>query len=125
MTVLRRVLLATSSIAIVAACSSPAVPSAPGSAETGVVVVNASEYKFDPATITVPAGSVTFRVTNSGAEEHEFEIFEGETIVDEVEGLVPGITRDLTVDLAAGSYTYVCKLPGHEEQGMTGTLTVS
>jgi iron uptake system component EfeO len=107
--------------------SSPAPSaSAPGgaSAATGAIAVQAAEYKFEPATINATAGSVTFRVTNVGNEEHEFEIFKGETVVDEIEGLVPGLTRDLTVDLAAGDYTFVCKLPGHEEAGMKGTLTV-
>ena len=44
--------------------------------------------------------------------------------VDEVEHIVPGLERDLTVTLAVGQYTFVCALPGHEEQGMTGSLTV-
>jgi iron uptake system component EfeO len=91
----------------------------------GTILVEASEYKFDPSAITVAAGAVTFSVKNVGTVEHEFEIFEGETVVDEVEGLVPGLTKDLTVTLEAGDYTFVCKLAGHEEQGMTGTLTVT
>ena len=80
---------------------------------------------LDPATISVPAGPVTFRVRNTGSVEHEFEIFEGDAVVDEVEGLVPGLVKDLTVTLEAGEYTYVCKLAGHEEAGMTGALTVT
>jgi high-affinity iron transporter len=103
--------------------SAPAGASAPAGGE--VVEVAATEYKFDPSAITVPAGSVSFHVTNSGAEEHEFEVFSGETVVDEIEGLVPGLDRTLTVTLEAGDYTFVCKLPGHEEAGMKGTITVT
>jgi high-affinity iron transporter len=113
---------------IVAACGgSTTAPSAlPGaSSATGAIEVDASEFKFEPADITVPAGSVTFRITNVGSVEHEFEIFEGETVVDEVEGLVPGLTRDLTVTLVPGDYTFVCKLAGHDAAGMKGTLTVT
>ena len=99
--------------------------SAPASGAPGVVKVTAREMQFDPSTITVPAGEVTFQVTNSGTIEHEFEIFKGDTVVDEVEGLVPGVTLPLTVTLQAGDYTYVCKLAGHEEAGMKGTLTVT
>lgn len=91
----------------------------------GTVKVGAAEYAFDPSTLTVPAGEVVFEVTNNGTEEHEFEIFEGETVVDEIEGLVPGLTRSLPVTLEAGDYTYVCKLAGHDLLGMTGTLTVT
>ena len=68
----------------------------------------------------MPAGEVTFQVKNTGTEEHEFEIFQGETVVDEIEGLVPGLTKDLTVTLAAGDYTFKCLLNGHDALGMTG-----
>ena len=115
----------------IAACASTASSGAPasagatGSGSPSTVAVEATEYAFSPATITVPAGSVTFSVKNVGTIEHEFEIFKGDQVVDEVEGLVPGLTRDLTVTLEPGQYTYVCKLTGHEEAGMKGTLTVT
>ena len=89
-----------------------------------MVEVSASEYRFDPSTISVPAGQVTFKVTNKGAIEHEFELERNGQTVDEVEHILPGLERDLTVTLAAGDYEFVCALPGHEEQGMKGTLTV-
>ena len=111
--------------AVLAACGGPAGSRAPQPSAEGVVNVDASEYKFDPSTISVPAGAVTFRVRNVGAVEHEFEIFKGNEVVDEIEGLVPGLVKDLAVTLEAGDYTYVCKLAGHEEGGMKGTLTVS
>lgn len=126
-----RALLVSALAFLSAACAQAAPPAPPGASAQGssmagnVIQVRASEYSFDPATIAVPAGSVTFKVTNVGAVEHEFEIFEGETVVDEVEGLLPGVTRDLPVTLEAGDYTFVCKLAGHEEQGMKGTLRVT
>lgn len=106
------------------ATQSPAGTQGTGNGSTETVAVEASEYQFDPSTITVPAGEITFSVKNVGELEHEFEIFEGEQVVDEIEGIVPGLTKDLTVTLEAGEYTYVCKIAGHEEAGMTGTLTV-
>jgi high-affinity iron transporter len=113
---------------VVAGCGgsagSPAASVAPGSPAVGVIKVAASEYKFEPATIATKAGSVTFEVTNAGTEEHEFEVFKGETVVDEIEGLVPGLTRQLTVTLEPGEYTYVCKLAAHDTLGMKGALTV-
>lgn len=113
----------------VAACGGTATSAAPATpVPPGVVAVQASDpsgaYTFTPSTLTVPAGSVTFSVKNAGTEEHEFEIFKGESVVDEVEGLVPGLTKELKVTLEAGSYTYVCKLNGHDVLGMKGTLTV-
>ena len=60
-----------------------------------------------------------------GTQEHEFEIFKGDTVVDEIEGLLPTLTLDLAVTLEPGEYTYVCKLNGHDSLGMKGTLTVT
>ena len=109
-----------------AACGGTAPSSRPAaSVPAGTFAVQAKEYEFTPATLSVPAGEVTFRVTNAGNEEHEFEIFQGETVVEEIEGLVPGLTKDLTKVLAAGDYTFVCKLNGHDQLGMKGTLTVT
>jgi len=72
----------------------------------------------------VTAGELTFEVTNNGTEEHEFELFKGDIVVDELEGIVPGLTRTLPVTLEAGDYTFACKLAGHDQLGMKGTLTV-
>lgn len=90
-----------------------------------IVNVAAREYEFTPSTLTVAAGSVRFVVTNNGNDEHEFEIFKGEQVVDEIEGLVPGLTKELPVTLAAGEYMFMCKLSGHDLLGMKGTLTVT
>lgn len=94
---------------------------------SGVIAIEAHDptYAFSPATITVPAGSVTFSIRNVGSQEHEFEVLQGDQVVDEVEGIVPGLTKDATMTLAPGDYTFLCKLNGHDQLGMKGTLTVS
>jgi len=92
---------------------------------SGVIAIEAKEYAFTPSAITVPAGAVTFSIRNVGSQEHEFEIFKGDTVADEVEGIVPGLTRNATMTLAAGEYTFMCKLNGHDQLGMKGTLTVT
>lgn len=94
-------------------------------AQTTSVTVVADEYTFDPNTLTVPAGQVAFTLRNDGTEEHEFEILQGDRVIDEVEGLVPGLERDLVVTLEPGDYQFVCRLADHEQRGMTGTLTVT
>ena len=123
-------LLASCAIAtVLAACSSGATPAPAASSGVGgsgpVVNVQASEFKFDPSTVSVKAGKVTFHVRNAGSAEHEFEIIKDDQTVAEIEGLVPGLEKDLSVDLAAGSYLIECRLPGHLEQGMKATLTVT
>lgn len=125
MTRLARMLTLAFLAAIAAACSAGAPTGSATPVPSGVVAVAASEFKFEPATLTVPAGTVTFGIHNKGNIEHEFEIFKGEQVVDEIEGLLPGQTKDLTVTLEPGEYRYVCKLAGHEDSGMHGTLTVT
>jgi len=110
--------------AVLAACGGSSQGSV-APAPSGAITVEAKDFSFTPATITVPAGEVTFQVRNAGTQEHEFEIFKGEQVVDEIEGLVPGLAKTLKVTLAAGEYTYVCKLNGHDQLGMKGTLTVT
>jgi high-affinity iron transporter len=125
--IIRRSAAVSSAVVLVlllAACGGgPAVSVAPP--PSGVVAVVAAEYAFTPSTLSVPAGEVRFWVRNGGSAEHEFEIFKGETVVDEIEGLVPGLAKELKVTLEPGEYTFVCKLNGHDQLGMKGTLTVT
>jgi plastocyanin len=110
---------------VIAACGGGSATTAPASPlPPGVVGVQASEYKFEPSAITVPAGAATFAVKNGGSEAHQFEILEGETVLGGVLDIAPGATKDLAVTLDAGSYTFVCTLNGHDLLGMKGTLTV-
>jgi iron uptake system component EfeO len=120
----RRVAPALALLATLAACGGgPTGSAAP--VPSGAITVEAKEYQFTPSAITVPAGSVTFSVRNAGTVEHEFEIFKGEQVLAEIEGLVPGLSKSLTVSLAAGEYVFMCKLSGHDQLGMKGTITVT
>jgi plastocyanin len=116
--------------AAVAACGggTPQSSGPAASMPAGTYAVEAKDFAFTPSTLSVPAGDVTFRVHNAGTQEHEFEIFQGERVVDEIEGLVPGLTLELTVPAAhlpAGEYTFKYLLNGHDQLGMKGTLTVT
>jgi uncharacterized cupredoxin-like copper-binding protein len=99
---------------------------------------------------SAPAGKVTFQVTNSGTQTHEFVVlatttpadafpivsFEGEknridedapgvTNVGETGDMKAGTTKTLTIDMAAGHYAVVCNLPGHYRMGMHQDFTVT
>lgn len=119
-------LVAAMAIAV-AACggSTPSSAATAGPLASGSIAIEASDYKFTPSAVTVPEGTTTFVLTNAAGQEHEFEILLGETVIDEIEGLVPGLTKSLPVTLQPGEYTFLCKLNGHDLQGMKGTLTVT
>ena len=99
-------------------------------AETGAagemapVNVSLVEHQIDmPASI--PAGTVTFNITNNGTEEHSFEI-EGNGIEEGLgANLQPGESGTLTVDLAPGTFTVYCPVGDHRAQGMELQLTVT
>ncbi len=96
-----------------------------GAAPTGEVIdVGLSEYTIDMPT-TLPAGPVTFLITNYGSLPHSFAI-EGpgidEALTHELE---PGQQGAFTVDLQPGTYSVICPEPGHRDNGMSLVLTVS
>lgn len=124
----------------------PTLEPAQAPANAATVPVSLSEFKVAvPATL--PAGSVTFYITNSGAMEHEMLIFKsdlapaayptdangrivedgpGITLVSDGANIAPKGTQTRTVDLSApGTYLFVCNLPGHFKMGMYTVVTVT
>jgi uncharacterized cupredoxin-like copper-binding protein len=105
---------------------SAAPPAAsPPSSSSQTVDISATEFEFDPSTVTVDApGTVTIHLTNDGTVGHAIEI-EGNGVEEETETIGPGESADVTVDLTAGDYEIYCPVDGHRDQGMEGTLTVN
>ncbi|HYP38888.1 MAG TPA: plastocyanin/azurin family copper-binding protein [Chloroflexia bacterium] len=91
------------------------------------VTLKLTEWAIDPKNPEVNAGKVKFTVTNEGEFPHDAVIIlekDGKEIAR-----TPVFTKDenpktMEADLEAGTYTLICDVPGHAEQGMTGTLTV-
>jgi iron uptake system component EfeO len=73
------------------------------------IVVTASEQRCALEKTTLRAGTYRFAVTNKGAEDTGFSVYaEGDRIVGQVEGIKPGSSRTLVVELAAGTYQGAC-----------------
>lgn len=107
-----------------ASATAPAA-SAPSQAASAPVDVKLSEWAITPASLTVPAGKVTFVVSNDGKYTHNLTV---QSASGEV-GKTPNFkkadgSKNLELDLQPGTYTVLCTVPGHAEQGMKGTLTV-
>jgi plastocyanin len=97
------------------------VTGTPAPQPTTTVTVTATEFNFALSRQSVPAGTLIFTIANRGAISHNFSIA-GKTssIID------PDQTNTLTVVVTrAGSYPYLCTIPGHAEAGMKGVLTVT
>jgi iron uptake system component EfeO len=97
----------------------------PGDSPAGAIEVEAKDHMFVPDELEAESGSLSFSIRNTGDAVHEFEIFEGKKLVDEVEDITPGLTRTLTVTLEPGTYEFACKFADHYERGMNGTLKVT
>lgn len=70
----------------------------------------------------VPAGAISFEVTNQGDSVHGFEV-EGLGLEEEVQ-VPPGETRTLEVNLEPGTYRIYCPVADHSERGMELALRV-
>jgi plastocyanin len=100
----------------------PAPPPEEPASET--VTITETEFAIEPADVKVAKpGVVEFRVENAGGIPHALEI-ESEDLEEETEDIAPGESATLRVDLPAGTYELYCPIGNHEDQGMTGTLTV-
>lgn len=107
-----------------AGCGSEDSSGTDGSAGSAVKV-SETDFALDPSNVSVDeAGEVTIRVVNDGEVEHALEV-EGEGVEEGTGTLAPGESAELTVELAAGSYTIYCPIGNHREQGMEGTVVVA
>ncbi len=89
-----------------------------GGAET--LEVSMGEYFFEPSEPTVPEGG-TLDVVNDGEIVHNLTVEDTDVATADLQS---GESEEVAVDLGPGEYPFICTIPGHAEQGMTGTLTV-
>ena len=81
------------------------------------------QLKFTKDKLSAKAGQVTIEMGNPSDLPHAVEI-EGNGVEEEGETVQKGGTSTATADLKPGTYEFYCPVPGHQEGGMTGTLTV-
>ncbi|MBQ1044640.1 iron uptake system protein EfeO [Micromonospora sp. C72] len=91
----------------------------------GPIAVKATDTVCEVGDTEIDAGQVTFKVTNNGSKVNEFYVYAaGDRVMGEVENIAPGLSRELRVELSAGTYETACK-PGMSGRGIRGALKVS
>jgi len=95
--------------------------SAASSTAAKTVLVQEKEFKILPASVTVPAGTVTFVVKNVGKIAHDLAL----SATKKTPLIKPGRSAKLVVTLKKGTYTLYCTVPGHRQLGMKATVKVS
>ena len=151
---LRHLALAPALVLVITACSGGGATPSPSAAASSLPAASASPasqtievkltdaLRMEPAEMTVKAGQpVTFKVTNTGATDHEFylgheaaqaeqeEMMQsGQMVHDTPEGisLKPGETKELTYTFNETGQTLAgCHVAGHYTGGMKATITVT
>jgi iron uptake system component EfeO len=112
-------LAAAGLIAAVAGCGSSS-DAPPGAKKLSFTLTDAG---CEPAEAKVPAGPVSFEVTNDGsASVTELEVLDGDKILGERENITEGLSGSFSLTLDQGEYTLYCPNGTESERG---TLTVT
>ena len=137
-------------------CSTPSLPGAVVDltlTNMGRGMMTGGTMRVFASPVQVPAGTVSFRVANTGSLVHELVVLPlpgsqqvgdravgADNRVDETgslgeasktcgagagDGIDPGALSWVTLHLTAGTYELICNLPGHYADGMYTKLTVS
>jgi plastocyanin len=120
---MRRLAVGLVAVALLAACGG----GGGGAQPAGSIKVTMTEWAFSPSTLSVPSGKVVFYVVNAGTISHDMVIKDSSgTSAGRSDLISAGDSFVFTVSsLSAGTYTFICDQPGHEANGMKGTLTAT
>ncbi len=85
-----------------------------------IVLIGTDDLLFVPEELAVPAEPVPLELHCEPAVNHNIVIIE---TGEEIAVCAPGETGTGTLEIAPGTYTYVCTVPGHSAT-MRGEITV-
>ena len=79
---------------------------------------------YDAKTLEASSSKVTIDFTNRSPVPHNVTIANAAGKVEGATKTFTGGSATLSLNLPPGTYTFYCSVPGHEQAGMKGTLTV-
>ena len=104
-----------------------ATPVGAAQAANGALALSADPtglLAYNTKTLTATSGKVTIDFTNKSPLGHNVTIANAAGKVLGQTATFQGGTKSLSLNLPPGTYTFYCSVPGHEQAGMKGTLTV-
>jgi plastocyanin len=111
-----------------AAATPPATSTGPaaggGGSTVNISTPTGSDLAFEQSNVSAKSGRVTVDFNNQQATPHDVVIQDSSGSDLGKTDLISNATANTTVDLQPGTYTFFCDVPGHEQAGMKGTLTV-
>ena len=109
---------------VLTGCGTDPTTAAGSGGGSDTVRVDAGDTACAVSRTTLTAGPNVFAINNTGSSLTEVYLYgAGDKIVAEKENIGPGITYELTAQLAPGSYEVVCK-PGMTGDGIRTPVTV-
>lgn len=81
------------------------------------------QLRFQASSATAKAGKVTLLSKNESPVPHDISV-KGGSVDEQGKQVQNGGTSKVSIELKPGKYVFYCSVPGHEQGGMTGTLTV-
>jgi plastocyanin len=94
-----------------------------GGSKLALTADPSGQLKFDKSALAAKAGPVTIDMTNDSPVPHDVAI-KGGGVNEKGKVVDGGATSTAAATLKPGKYTFYCSVPGHEQAGMEGTLTV-
>jgi plastocyanin len=107
-----------------AASTAPAGTAAGAGQTLDVSADPSGAFAFNTDTLTAKPGPTTVNFDNPASLTHDLVITSADGTEVGKTDLIAQNKASFTVDLKPGTYTYFCDVPGHEQGGMKGTLTV-
>jgi plastocyanin len=100
-----------------------AAPEVKGPGGTVQLAADPAQILFDKTQLSSKPGEVTIEFTNPATLQHDVAILkDGQQIAKSA--LIAQGQTSVSAELAPGTYTFLCTVPGHAESGMEGTLTI-
>jgi mono/diheme cytochrome c family protein len=91
--------------------------------ELSIPADSSGQLAYEYTKATAKAGQVTLLSKNDAPVPHDISI-RGNGVQEEGDQVTDGGTSKVSVKLKPGKYEFYCSVPGHEQGGMKGTLTV-
>lgn len=123
---LRTVFAALIAVFALSACGGgSSAPTETIPSDAGLVVKNVKSIRFDKSEYSAAAGDVKVVTVNEDTVRHTLLVVKDGVTIPNFKLVVPqeGAIDVGVINLAAGSYTLICDVPGH--QNMKANLTVS
>jgi len=114
----------TAVLLVVAALAAPAAIASPRVSSVVHVAAVKNGLSYTTKTLQAKAGRIELVFSNPSMLRHNVRLEQGEKEFGGTSTIAHSTTTTF-VTLKRGVYHFYCSVPGHEDAGMSGTLTVS